>query len=161
VHFCFEHIVSAPGKRVFEFFENPQRLELLHAGWSKIRLLHHESRVRLGAEIWVEVGVLGFIPMVLGFRHTLFEPPIRFGEEAIHGPFSRFIHIHEFIPRDENSVVRDLLEISLPWHYGGEAVMRHAVAPKIRRMFRDRAETLIRLIDDDILTTCGSQSVRL
>jgi len=159
LHFCFEHLVSAPRNSVFRFFQNPTRLELLHSGWPKIRLLHHESRVGLGAEIWVEVRLVGFIPLVLGFRHTLFEPSIRFGEEAIHGPFSRFIHIHEFIPQDENTLVRDLLEVSLPWHYGGEAVMRHGVAPTMRRMFHNRADNLIRLVNHGVLRSCSSESV--
>src|SRR5689334_18630179 len=99
MYLCFEHIVPVSRDSVFRFFQNPARLELLHAGWSKVRLLHHENQVRIGAETWVEVTVAGFIPMVLGFRHTLFEPPVRFGEEAIHSPFSRFTHIHEFIAR--------------------------------------------------------------
>jgi len=159
MHFCFEHIAPAPRERVFEFFENPGRLELLHAGWSRIRLLHHEPLVRVAAETWVEVTIAGFIPMVLGFRHNLFEPPVRFREKAIHGPFSKFVHIHEFIARDESTtLVRDVLEVCLPWHYGGETGTRHGVAPAIRRMFHNRAEALIRLANNGTLTSCASQS---
>lgn len=158
MRFSFEHMVQARREKVFGFFENPERLELLHAGWSRVRLLYRESQVRIGAETWVEVTVAGLIPMVLGFRHTFFEPPTRFGEEAIHGPFSRFTHIHEFVGRERNTVVRDLLEVCLPWHYGGEAVMRRVVAPAVRRMFQHRAETLIRLAKNGILTNCSSLS---
>lgn len=108
MHFCFEHVVPASRDSVFRFFQNPAGLDLLHAGWSRVRLLHHENQVRVDAETWVEVTVAGLIPMVLGFRHMLFEPPFRFGEEAIHGPFTRFAHVHEFIARDGTTVVRDL-----------------------------------------------------
>ena len=140
---------------MFRFFQNPARLELLHAGWSRVRLLHHEHQVRIGAETWVEVTVAGCIPIVLGFRHILFEPPVRFGEEAIHGPFSKFTHLHEFVARNHGTVVRDLVEVCLPWHYGGEAVMRYGVAPAVRRMFHHRAEALIRLVDNGTLTSCA------
>lgn len=75
MRFCFEHLVPASRDSVFRFFQNPARLDLLHAGWSKVRLLHHENQVRVGAETWVEVTVAGLIPIVLGFRHTLFEFP--------------------------------------------------------------------------------------
>ncbi len=146
MRFCFEHTVPVAHTKVFAFFENPEHLELLHAGWSRIRLLHHETQLRVGAETWVELTVAGFIPIVLGFRHTLFEPPIRFGEHAIHGPFSRFTHIHEFIPMGPNTVVRDALDVCLPRHFGGEALMRHLVAQSIRRMFRDRAQALARIL---------------
>jgi len=159
MRFCFEQIVPVARERVFGFFEQPQCLELLHASWSKIRLLHHETQVRVGAETWVEVTVAGFIPIVMGFRHTLFEAPIRFGEEVIHGPFSTFTHLHEFVARGGNTEVRDILDLRLPWHYGGEAAMRHSVASAIRRMFQGRAEALIRLANDGILTSCASQFV--
>ncbi len=161
MHFCFEHIVPASRDSVFRFFQNPARLELLHADWSRVRLLHHENQVRVGAETWVEVTVAGFIPMVLGFQHTLFEPPVRFGEEAIHGPFSRFTHIHEFIARNGTTLARDLLEVCWPGHYGGKAVLRYGVAPAIRRMFHHRAEALIRLAYNGSLTSCASPPVPL
>lgn len=161
MHFCFEHVVPASRDSVFSFFQNPARLELLHAGWSRVRLLHYENQVRVGAETWVEVTVAGFLPMVLGFRHTLFEPPVRFGEEAIHGPFYKFIHVHEFIGRNGTTVVRDHLVVSWPWHYGGKVALRYAVAPAIRRMFQHRAEALIRLASNGSLTSCTSSSALL
>jgi len=151
MHFCFEQTVPVARERVFGFFENPKRLEILHAGFPKIRLLHLEPQVRVGGELWVEVMFAGLIPMVLGFQHTLFEPPVRFGEVATHGLFSRFVHIHEFVVCDRSTVVRDVLEICLPWHYGGEAVVRHAVAPMIRRMFNERADALRRLAGNGAL----------
>jgi ligand-binding SRPBCC domain-containing protein len=153
MHFSFEQAVPLAPERVFGFFENPQRLELLHAGWSRIRLLHHETQVRVGAETWLEVTIAGFIPIVLGFRHIVFEPPARFGEEAIHGPFSTFRHIHEFTPRNGDTVVHDRLEVRLPWKYGGEAVLEHGVAPSIRKMFLNRAQALTRLVNDGTLRT--------
>jgi ligand-binding SRPBCC domain-containing protein len=151
MRFCFEHTVPAPRETVFWFFQNPARLAVLHAGWSTLRLLHHEGHVRVGAETWVELTIAGVIPMVLGFRHMLFEPPGRFGEEAIHGAFKRFIHIHEFLARGEQTTVRDLLEVCLPWRFGGEAVMRRVVAPDIERMFHRRAQVLTRLVNDGFL----------
>jgi ligand-binding SRPBCC domain-containing protein len=161
MHFCFETIMPASRGNVFRFFQNPERLELLHAGWPRVRLLHHENQVRIGGETWVEVALAGCIPMVLGFRHTLFEAPIRFGEEAIHGPFLKFTHVHEFIARDGTTVVRDLLDVCWPWYYGGKTVLRYGVAPAIRRMFQHRANVLIRLARDCSLMNCASPPVPL
>jgi ligand-binding SRPBCC domain-containing protein len=158
MRFHFEHNVPLPMERLFSFFENPERIELLHAGWSKLRLLHCENRVRVGAETWVELMIAGCIPMVLGFRHCLFEPPFRFGEQAIHGPFSKFLHIHEFAAQNRGTVVRDLLEVSLPWHYGPETIMRRLVAPGITRMFHSRAVALKRLVDAGTVERCVEQA---
>jgi len=161
MHFCFETLVPVSHDSAFRFFQNPSQLELLHARSPRVRLLHHENQVRIGAETWVEVTVAGCIPLVLGFRHTLFEPPCRFGEEAIHGPFSKFTHVHEFIDRDGITMVRDLLEVCWPWYYGGKAVLRYGVAPAIRRMFQHRAAVLIDLANNGSLTNCVSSSLPL
>lgn len=154
MRFLFEHLVPLDRGSVFEFFQNPARLALLHAGWSRLRLLHHQAHVHVGAQTWVEVPFAGFIPLVLGFRHALFEPPVRFSEEAIHGPFSCFSHTHEFIDHGSNTLVRDILELRLPWYYGGNTAIRYAVAPVVRKMFHHRAQALLRLITNGTVTSC-------
>src|SRR5262245_56776305 len=126
---CFEQIVALPIDRVFDFFQNPARLELLYPGRPQIRLLHHEDQVRLDGETWVEVTVGRCIPMVLGFRHHQFDPPTSFSEETVHGPFSRFSHRHEFQSHPNGTRMLDLLEIRLPWYYGGEWMVKRMVAP--------------------------------
>ncbi len=161
MRFCFEHTVPLARDNVFAFFENPERLELLHAGWSKVRVLHCETQVRVDAETWIEVSVAGFIPIVLGFRHILFEPPVRFGEQCIHGPFSRFLHIHEFGAENDKTVIRDFLEVSLPWHYGGQFVMERAVGPAVRQMFQNRANALHRLVEEGTVARCSSRLISL
>jgi ligand-binding SRPBCC domain-containing protein len=161
MNLCFETHVPVSRDKVFRFFQNPARLEVLHAGWPRVRVLHHENQVRIGAQTWVEVTLGGCIPIVLGFRHTLFESPVRFGEVAIHGPFSKFTHVHEFTERDGMTVVRDLLEVCWPWCYGGKAVLRYSVVPAIRRMFQHRAEVLIRLANNGSLTHCASSALPL
>jgi ligand-binding SRPBCC domain-containing protein len=72
---------------------------------------------------------------------------------AIHGPFSRFLHVHQFEDRDGHTLIRDLLEVSWPWRYGGSAVLKKVVAPRINRMFRLRSEALERLVEDGTLSS--------
>ena len=151
--FCFESVVPVGREAVFAFFANPGHLTLLHAGCSSVRLLHHENQVRVGAQTWVEVTSLGFVPMVLGFRHMVYESPACFGELAIHGPFSRFLHVHQFEDCGGQTVIRDLLEVTWPWRYGGAALLRKVVAPRINRMFRLRSEALQRLVEDGALSS--------
>jgi ligand-binding SRPBCC domain-containing protein len=148
MHFCFEHTVALRRESVFAFFENPERIKMLHAG-ERLRVLHCETQVRVGGETWVEVVVARVLPLVLGFRHVLFEPSVQFAEIAIHGPFSRFLHAHEFESRAGGTVVRDRLEISLPWYYGGEMGVKLLVAPEVKRMFRHRAKALHDLIRNE------------
>jgi ligand-binding SRPBCC domain-containing protein len=111
-------------------------------------MLQHETQIRVGGETWIEETVAGFVPVVLGFRHIVFEKPVRFGEELIHGPFSRFVHLHEFEDQNGLTRVRDRLEVEWPWQYGGSWVMERIIAGKIRRMFRCREAAMGRLAHD-------------
>jgi ligand-binding SRPBCC domain-containing protein len=160
MRFSFQHTIPLRNETVFAFFQKPERLALLHEDWSSLRLLQHEPYVRLGGETWVEVMFAGFVPIVLGFRHTILQAPVRFGEETIHGPFSRFTHIHEFEPQVGHTIVRDVLDVRLPWQYGGEAGVRRLVAPEIRRTFHFRAQTLERLATDGALQRCALETMR-
>jgi ligand-binding SRPBCC domain-containing protein len=92
----FEQSLALPVETVFAFFANPAHLPLLMADWPKFRLLAHAPRVCLGDTIWFEVTIAGCITVVLGFRHTRYEPPSRFGADLLHGPFRTFEHILEF-----------------------------------------------------------------
>lgn len=149
MEFRFEQLVSASLETVFRFHENPAHLSVLHSEWPGFRLLHHEGHIHPGATTWIEQTMSGCIPVVLGFRHTIYEPPHRFGEELIHGPFSLFTHMHEFEPMGENTVVRDRLTIRLSWQYGGEPVTRLLAAHSIRSLFAFRNLALERMADND------------
>jgi ligand-binding SRPBCC domain-containing protein len=151
----FEHIVSVPLETVFAFFDKPANLALLHRGRRSFRLLWHENRVRLGGEIWIEETIAGFVPVVLGLRHTVYEPPIRFGESLIHGPFRRFDHLHEFVGKNNGTLIRDLLEIELPLVFGGQFAARAILEPQIRRLFQFRQRSLERLAQSGVLSRCG------
>jgi ligand-binding SRPBCC domain-containing protein len=131
----FEHEVSAPLETTFAFHEDPANLEQLLTMENGFRLLHHDGSNRPGTETWFEVTVAGSIPVVLGFKHTQYEPPHRFAETLVHGPFNFFEHRHEFAPVGGGTLVRDVIRIMLPWYYGGSVITRLYVARIMRRLF--------------------------
>ena len=141
----FEQIIKLPRSVLFAFHEDPEHLVLLHRGWTTFRMIHHEGCLTPGNRTWFETTVAGIIPIVLGFEHTIYEPPYRFGERLIHGPFSKFTHIHEFKEVEAGTTISDLLEIELPWYYGGEAMMQAIVAPLLRKAFLLRGNALLKL----------------
>jgi ligand-binding SRPBCC domain-containing protein len=143
----FTQLIHLPRDIVFRFHENPAHLPLLHQGWSAFRMLQHDGSITPGQRTWFEITVGGIMPVVLGFEHTLYEPPRSFAEQLIHGPFRRFVHVHEFEEAEAGTRVRDILEVELPWCYGGEFVMRNLLAPSIREAFRLRARALLNLVE--------------
>jgi ligand-binding SRPBCC domain-containing protein len=144
VKFRFEQRVEASPQELFAFHEEPRRLELLHAGWSRVRVLEESGSIRPGLETWVEIMIAPLCPLVLGFEHFAYDPPHRFGERLIHGPFARFEHIHEFVEIEDGTLIRDSLQIELPMHYGGEMGMRF-LAPRVNWLFHHRADAYLQL----------------
>ena len=147
----FEHVIPAPIERVFRFHASPVNLTALHRDPGTFRLLHHDGDVRPGCTTWFEQTVAGFVPVVLGFRHVTYEPPHRFAEELIHGPYERFVHEHEFEARGGGTLVRDRLDVAVPWQYGGTLALRVVVAPRIRAAFVARQQALRALAARDLL----------
>ncbi len=144
----FEQTIDVPRKAVFAFHENPEHLRLLHQSRADFRLLHSDGSVRPGNTVWFETLIAGILPIVLGFEFTWYEPPFRFGERLIHGPFQRFTHLHEFEEVAGGCCVRDILDVALPLQYGGELTMRRLIAPAFERAFSLRAHALTQLAQD-------------
>ena len=141
----FEQKIDLPKTVLFAFHEDPEHLALLHRGWAAFRMIHHDGSLRPGSRTWFETTIAGIVPVVLGFEHTVYEPPHRFEERLIHGPFRRLTHRHEFNDSDGETRVCDYLEVELPWYYGGEIVMKIFVAPLLRQAFLKRGAALLKL----------------
>lgn len=157
IELLFEHEVDAPLEATFAFHEDPGNLEQLLTVRNGFRLLHHDGCNRPGSETWFEITVAACVPVVLGFKHTLYEPPRRFAEKLVHGPFDFFDHRHDFVPVRGGTLVRDAIRIMLPWFYGGSVITRLYVAPIIRRLFECRHGNLTRrcLMDAEPMGTEG------
>ncbi|SRR5258706_3930897 len=137
-----EQLLAVPRDRVFAYFADPSHLPALYAGVPGFRLIRHGGGVLPGSETWISVSPIPGVSMVLGFRHTIWEPPDRFGEVAIRGPFARFLHVHEFEDRPGGTLVRDRVDLRLPWWAGGEISARAVAGPLLRRGFEGRQEGL-------------------
>jgi len=132
----FETHVKAACEAVFAFHTRPANLLLLEDG-AAFRLLAHADTVAPGGELWVEKRV-GVLPIVMAFRHVRVEPPLGFTDALFHGPFARFHHTHRFTPSRGGTLVRDEIDLALPWQFGGEPVLRYVVLPRVQKEFLAR-----------------------
>ena len=141
----FEHLFDVPAAALFAFHENPGNLAVFLRGWPTFRMIANDGHIRVGSITRVQerIGPV-WIPMT--FEHFLYEPPRRFGERQVRGPFKRLEHIHEFESTGSRTIVRDSLEVVLPWYLGGTLATRFFVAPKFRRFFAYRHAEIARLL---------------
>lgn len=142
--FKFAAVIDAPAEALFAFHRSPANLSLLMSGWKPFRLLSHSGSIEVGQRVWVEENI-GILPIVMCFQQTLCDPPVRFAETLVHGPFLRFDHEHRFEPSGGSTCMTDVLDVELPWWLGGGQAMRRLVAPRLRMLFQYRQETLQRL----------------
>ena len=142
--YVFERVYPMGRARLFALHESPALLERLQDS-RHFRLLSHEGHIRPGARVSVR-NRLGPLWLTFVFEHVLYEPPARFGEELVRGPFKRLRHVHEFEDRPGGTLVRDRLEITLPLWLGGSMAERWIAGPRIRALFARRQEALARIL---------------
>lgn len=151
MHLRFEQIVPVPRERLFAFHEDPRNLAVLFRASRSFRLLAHTGHIRAGAVTRVEYALHPLVPVAMAFEHFLYEPPLRFGERMLHGPFAEFVHVHAFDDLGEATRLRDELDVRLPAWLGGEAAMRLSAAGQLRAVFDLRHAELLKLAAEGAL----------
>ncbi len=144
---CYESRVERPLHVVFAFHRSPANLARLLGEWPGFGLLAHEQEVAEGSETWIQQRVAGMLPVAMGFLHTTYDPPRRFEETMIHGPFEVFVHSHEFVDAGVATIVRDRVRLTLPWWYGGRWMSRKVPALWLDEFFAFRHRRLAELVE--------------
>lgn len=143
--------IRVPGRieEVFAFFADAGNLELLTPPWLKFEIITPRPiQMRVGAlidyRIWLRI-----VPMRWRTRITAWEPPFRFVDEQIRGPYRQWIHEHSFEQIGEEVAIRDFVRYAVP---GGPGIERlaHAlfVKPDLTRIFGYRVEAMKRLLPE-------------
>lgn len=75
-------------------------------------------------------------------------PPSRFVDQQIRGPYKRWVHTHEFFDEDGATLIRDRVEYELPLRPLGE--LAHPwISYELGRIFRFRNKTIRALLLPD------------
>ena len=137
----FESELWLPRSReeVFAFFSDPSKLDAITPPWLHFRTTTPGPiEMRSAALIDYKLRLRGF-PMRWRTKIKVWEPPIRFVDEQIRGPYRMWIHEHTFEERDGGTLVRDRVRYAIALDL---FVHRWLVRPDIERIFRFRTEKL-------------------
>jgi ligand-binding SRPBCC domain-containing protein len=74
----------------------------------------------------------GGVPLRWRTRINVWQPPHRFVDEQIHGPYRQWIHEHTFAARDGGTLARDVMHYAVPLDF---LVHRWLVQPDIEKTF--------------------------
>ncbi len=131
---------------VFEFFSNPGNLDRLTPPWLNFAILTPAMKqITPGALLDYKLRIRG-IPIRWQSEIAVWEPPHRFVDRQIKGPYSLWIHEHTFEERANGTLVGDNVEYGV---HGGIIVNKVLVAPDLERIFNYRHKILEELFNPE------------
>ena len=144
-----ETLVPRPLPEVFAFFAAPANLDALTPPWLHFALHSMPPRMRAGVEIDYRVR-LRRLPMRWTSLISSWEPPHRFVDEQVRGPYRRWVHEHRFEAVAGGTRVIDHVDYQVPGGpLLGRLVHRFLVAPDVATIFDYRQRRLRELLGPD------------
>lgn len=139
--------IEAPQERAFEFFSDALNLEPLTPPWLHFRLLTPEPiEMRAGALLEYRLRIRGF-PVRWTTRIESWEPPLRFRDIQLRGPYALWEHTHTFEPDGDDAVVMgDTVRYELPLGPLGRLAHAAFVSRDLERIFTFRQTKLAELL---------------
>jgi ligand-binding SRPBCC domain-containing protein len=142
-HLHAELRIERPLEEVFPFFSDPRNLEAITPPWLHFRIVRATTpAVMLGTEIDYRLCIRGF-PLRWRSRISVWQPPLRFVDEQVLGPYRLWRHLHSFEPDGRATIARDWVEYAAP---GGPLVNRLLILPDLERIFAHRARALTAIL---------------
>jgi ligand-binding SRPBCC domain-containing protein len=128
---------------VFRFFADPRNLGELTPPWLHFRVVGSSTpSIGEGTVIDYKLRIRG-IPLRWRSVIRAWEPPLRFLDEQLVGPYRRWIHEHSFQDLGGKTRVGDRVRYSVR---GGALVERFLVRPDVERIFDYREQRLRALL---------------
>lgn len=142
-HLRREQRFPLPLAEVFSFFLNPRNLEAITPPFLRFRVLGSSTpRIEDGTIIDYRLRLRG-LPIRWRSRIRAWEPPYRFVDEQVRGPYRQWVHEHRFVEDGDETIVIDEVAYDV---LGGWIVDRLLVRPDVERIFAYRAEALARAL---------------
>jgi ligand-binding SRPBCC domain-containing protein len=140
--------VTRPIDEVFEFFSRAENL-------GRITPPELDFQVTTPIPIAMEAGVLidyriALHGLTMRWRTliSVWEPPHRFVDEQLQGPYSRWIHTHTFESAPGGTTVRDHVRYRLPFDPFGRIALP-LVRRQLKRIFEFRTSAVKQLLESD------------
>lgn len=130
---------------VFDFFSDAGNLERLTPPLLKFEIATPGPiEMAEGTLIDYRLKIRG-IPVRWRTRIAAWDPPHRFVDEQLKGPYRMWVHEHTFEPSDNGTVVRDHVRYQVPGGPLTPLIHRMIVRPDVEKIFDFREQELRRI----------------
>jgi len=142
--FQTEQWLPLPPEKVFPFFADAHNLEAITPPWLNFTVLTPRPiEMREGTLIDYKLRVHG-LPVRWRTLISAWQPPHRFVDQQLRGPYRRWIHEHTFEARDGGTFCRDIVKYAVPFDF---LVHDLFVRRDVETIFKFRADELKRRFD--------------
>jgi len=140
-----EQVLPVEISRAFDFFADPHNLEAITPPLLRFRIVSAPERLGVGSLIEYRLRLHG-VPIRWLTRIEVWEPPVRFVDLQLRGPFSLWEHSHSFAARGAETMMWDEVRYRLPFGPLGDIVRRLIVERDVEEIFDFRREALRELL---------------
>lgn len=128
-----------PLEGVFPFFADAGNLNAITPPWLHFQIVTPRPiEMRAGALIDYKLRVRG-LPLRWRTLIREWQPPYRFVDEQVRGPYRQWIHTHTFEARGGGTLARDVVQYAVPFDLIAHTLF---VRRDIEKIFAFRQETL-------------------
>jgi ligand-binding SRPBCC domain-containing protein len=133
-------VLDLPRRQVFLFFEDPRNLFDITPDWLNFVMKDRDEMTAVceGAEFDYTIRWSG-IPLPWKSRITGYQPPERFTDIQITGPYRSWSHLHTFDVLSEGTLMTDTVTYQLPFGPLGNLLHVFTVRRQLEDIFRYRA----------------------
>jgi ligand-binding SRPBCC domain-containing protein len=137
-----EQLIKRPIDDVFAFFNKPENLAVLTPDSLGFRILTPTPiEMKEGSLIDYTIKLAG-IRVRWTTLITAFDPPYKFVDQQLRGPYSFWHHTHTFKETDEGTLINDAVQYTLPFGALGKLVHTLIVKRRLENIFKYRAEAI-------------------
>ena len=141
-----EQRLAAPPSEVFPVFADARNLEAITPPLLRFRLLTPEPiAMAVGTFLQYALRLHG-VPVRWDTLIQAWDPPHRFVDVQVRGPYRLWHHTHELEPVDGGTLMRDTVRYSLGFGALGEVARRAVVTRDLEAIFAFRAERVPELL---------------
>ena len=147
-----EQTLGAPPERVFPFFADARNLEAITPPLLRFRLLT-PGPISMGVGTFLQYALrIHGVPVRWDTLIGEWDPPSRFVDVQVRGPYRLWHHTHSLEPLDGGSatLMRDTVRYAVGFGVLGEVARRAVVARDVRAIFAFRAERVPGLVADRV-----------